>query len=548
MKIRGRVGTEERFLGLLRALSELKKTGILVVTHLDVERRLYFEEGAIVAASSTAPEETFGGFLVERAIVDEPTVENAEKLQKEQAVLLGRALVELAAMSEDEVELALRLNVQKTIRDVTSQPDGDFELVDGRLPDKNKVRVSFDVGDLLDKSTERLTKRPAIRQRTAEPPKPAVETEEKQDLVSTMLFGGPERKQEPSPPPVPTRHARGRATPRTARVGSGQRPVESPRKPVLPIAAMVIAVLGLLAGGFWWLRGTSSPEAAEQSERAESASAIPEVPQAAAPTNGTHATNEQEAPAGREASPPRAQADAPPRMGAEKSLKDDPPKAARDAASPMRETASPSSRTSHDEAIERAPVSPSPAAAGVSKDVAVDVDRAPPPAVPPSSTPQPNVPTVSPAPDRRDAGDRNRETSEAAKNGEDSEPLPPPPFAAPAEELEAAPQPSPSKPAVKLGDLVGPGPDVIDPVVLELPNLKYPKEAKRQKIETIVRVRVLVDEQGTVLKAELEKPVGYGFDEEALKIAYKTRFIPATKNQVRVKFWTVLPLIYRLPR
>ena len=95
---------------------------------------------------------------------------------------------------------------------------------------------------------------------------------------------------------------------------------------------------------------------------------------------------------------------------------------------------------------------------------------------------------------------------------------------------------------------MGPGPDIIEPVVLELPKLKYPKEAKRRKINAIVRVRVLVDENGTVLEAKLDEPVGYGFDEEALKVAYKTRFIPATKGQVMVKYWTVLPLIYNLEK
>lgn len=102
---------------------------------------------------------------------------------------------------------------------------------------------------------------------------------------------------------------------------------------------------------------------------------------------------------------------------------------------------------------------------------------------------------------------------------------------------------------VQPGDLVEPGFDVIDPVLIEHPELKYPKEAKRRKIpEAVVRVRVLVDENGTVLQTELEKSAGYGFDEAALKVAAQARFIPATKERVAVKMWTVLPLQYRLKR
>ena len=106
---------------------------------------------------------------------------------------------------------------------------------------------------------------------------------------------------------------------------------------------------------------------------------------------------------------------------------------------------------------------------------------------------------------------------------------------------------APSNPGVQTGDLVEPSFDVIDPVLIEHPKLKYPNEAKRQKIaEAVVRVRVLVDHTGTVQDAELEKGAGHGFDDVALAAALQARFIPATKDQVQVKMWTVLPLIFRL--
>jgi protein TonB len=87
---------------------------------------------------------------------------------------------------------------------------------------------------------------------------------------------------------------------------------------------------------------------------------------------------------------------------------------------------------------------------------------------------------------------------------------------------------------------------VIDPVLMEHPELKYPKEAEKEKIQTVVQVRVLVDENGTVIDAKIDKPVGYGLDEAALKVARAARFMPATKGSVQVKMWTTLPLAYRL--
>jgi TonB family protein len=103
-----------------------------------------------------------------------------------------------------------------------------------------------------------------------------------------------------------------------------------------------------------------------------------------------------------------------------------------------------------------------------------------------------------------------------------------------------------SEAEVQPGALVEPGPDVINPVLIEHPKLKYPKEAKRRKVEAVVPVRVLVDENGRVLEAKVEKPVGHGLDEAATEVALKAKFIPATKDTVKVKMWTVLPLRYSL--
>jgi TonB family protein len=118
-----------------------------------------------------------------------------------------------------------------------------------------------------------------------------------------------------------------------------------------------------------------------------------------------------------------------------------------------------------------------------------------------------------------------------------------------AEEIEKAVVESvPDEPAVQPGDLVGPDSDVIEPVVLEMPKLHYPREAERRKLEAVVRVRVLVDENGKVMKAEVEGSAGHGFDEAALSVAVRTQFIPATKGTVPVKMWTSFPIVYRLEK
>jgi TonB family protein len=59
-------------------------------------------------------------------------------------------------------------------------------------------------------------------------------------------------------------------------------------------------------------------------------------------------------------------------------------------------------------------------------------------------------------------------------------------------------------------------------------------------------MKVLVDERGNVVQAELTGPrVGFGFDEAAVEAARRATFRPATKDGVRVKMWTMLRLTFR---
>jgi TonB family protein len=61
-----------------------------------------------------------------------------------------------------------------------------------------------------------------------------------------------------------------------------------------------------------------------------------------------------------------------------------------------------------------------------------------------------------------------------------------------------------------------------------------------------VVVRVLVDESGQVVEAEIEgRKAGLGFDEEALQAARSSTFQPAKKFDVPVKMWTTLRFDFR---
>ncbi len=106
----------------------------------------------------------------------------------------------------------------------------------------------------------------------------------------------------------------------------------------------------------------------------------------------------------------------------------------------------------------------------------------------------------------------------------------------PAPREAAAPVPEPE---VSRGDLVGPGPGVVEPVLVAPPRIQYPPMARQQKVAGRVVILVLVNENGTVSDARLQKGLGgrSGIDPIVLEAVRGSRFRPATKNGVPVKMW-----------
>ena len=72
--------------------------------------------------------------------------------------------------------------------------------------------------------------------------------------------------------------------------------------------------------------------------------------------------------------------------------------------------------------------------------------------------------------------------------------------------------------------------------------------ARNLRVEGIVVVAVLVDENGQVQDARVEESVRQkvGLNEAALKAARAARYRSATKDGVRVKMWTRLRVPFKL--
>ena len=75
----------------------------------------------------------------------------------------------------------------------------------------------------------------------------------------------------------------------------------------------------------------------------------------------------------------------------------------------------------------------------------------------------------------------------------------------------------------------------------------YPRLAKQAGITGTVWMKVLIDEEGNVLKAIIAKSSGTAsLDEAALKASYGNKFSPGIQNGRPVKVWVTYPVEFKL--
>jgi TonB family protein len=78
--------------------------------------------------------------------------------------------------------------------------------------------------------------------------------------------------------------------------------------------------------------------------------------------------------------------------------------------------------------------------------------------------------------------------------------------------------------------------------------LQYPAEAKAHSIEGKVYILITVDTLGNPTNPKIIKSLGFGCDEEAIRLVLTTNYIPAIINGKKVKSTCMMPILFRLPK
>ena len=80
-------------------------------------------------------------------------------------------------------------------------------------------------------------------------------------------------------------------------------------------------------------------------------------------------------------------------------------------------------------------------------------------------------------------------------------------------------------------------------------NIKYPSDAQRANKSGTVEIKFVIDEKGEAKDFVLIKKLGYGMDEEAMRVLKQislNNWFPAIYKNEKVSSECIIPIIYRL--
>ncbi len=79
-------------------------------------------------------------------------------------------------------------------------------------------------------------------------------------------------------------------------------------------------------------------------------------------------------------------------------------------------------------------------------------------------------------------------------------------------------------------------------------NLVYPKEALDKKVEGVVHLKAEVNDNGKVLQVQVEKGIGAGCDEEAVRLIENIQYYAVKNRGIRLKTKKKYRIEFRLPK
>lgn len=133
---------------LVKHISQ-ERTGRLVVASGLREKELFVDKGKIISCSSNDPSRFLAQRLIGSGLISEEQRQKALEIQSETRLALGRILVILGALTENQLHDAMRSKAEEEIAELCGWRDAKFVFVEEEIPTLQLVPLRIDAAELL---------------------------------------------------------------------------------------------------------------------------------------------------------------------------------------------------------------------------------------------------------------------------------------------------------------------------------------------------------------------------------------------------------------
>jgi PAS domain S-box-containing protein len=133
---------------LVKHASNLR-TGRLVIAKGKHEKELFIDKGKIISCSSNDPARFLAQRLIAVGMITEEQRQKALDIQRETQLALGRILVILGALTENQLHDAMRQKAADEIRELSTWTDAKYVFVEEEIPTLQLVPLRIDAAELI---------------------------------------------------------------------------------------------------------------------------------------------------------------------------------------------------------------------------------------------------------------------------------------------------------------------------------------------------------------------------------------------------------------
>lgn len=146
---------EQSFSYILTHLQRERATGTIIIKGASFVKKIYIKKGDVIYASSNLDDERLGEMLIKAGMITKEQYDISVDILKRTGKKQGAILVELGILTPKQLFEGLKFQVREIIYSVFSLRDGEYEFIEGELPDDKIIGLRLNINDLIQEGMNR---------------------------------------------------------------------------------------------------------------------------------------------------------------------------------------------------------------------------------------------------------------------------------------------------------------------------------------------------------------------------------------------------------